>query len=92
MRASEERKKALLLGIGLDNDDGHIRATRGDIFRIFGGSHETHQLMQEKCVKFGEKLKDRGKRLEQLEKGEFLDIASECEMNIAHPKEANEDD
>jgi len=82
VRAANSRKKAILLGIGLDGTDGHIRATRGEHFRIVGGSHETHELMQEKCVKFGEKLKDRGKHLEQLGEEELLDMAAECKMNV----------
>ena len=86
MRAPNSRKKAILLGIGLDGTDGHIRATRGEHFRIVGGSHETHELMQEKCVKFGEKLKDRGKPLEQLGQDEFLDMAAECKMNVVVPR------
>lgn len=79
------KKKAILLGLGLDNDDGHLRATRGENFRLFGGSHETHGAMQEKCIKFNEKLKDRGKALEQLHRDEFLELAAECQMNVADP-------
>lgn len=79
---NQPRKKAELLGLGLDNEDGHTRITKGENFRLVGGSQETHEVMQEKCIKFNEKLKDRGKKLEQLEKGEFLDIASDCRMNV----------
>ncbi len=86
MRIPETEKKAMLLGIGLDNDDGHIRATRGENFRIVGGSADTHEAMQEKCIKFNEKLKGKGKHLEQLQGQEFLDIAAECEMNVVVPK------
>ncbi len=88
MRVPKSEKKAMLLGIGLDNDDGHIRATRGENFHIVGGSADTHEAMQEKCVKFNEKLKGRGKQLEQLQSREFLDIAAECEMNVVTPKPA----
>lgn len=80
-----ERRKATLLGVGLDNDDGHLRVTRGENFHLLGGSHDTHHLMQEKCVKFNEKLKGRGKELGDLERQEFLDLAGECDMNV--PKE-----
>ena len=38
----------MLLGVGLDNDDGHGRVTRGENFRLVGGSHDTHQQMQER--------------------------------------------
>lgn len=77
------RCKVSLLGLGLDNGDGHVRVTRGKNFALLGGSHETHQSMQEKCLKFNEKLDSRGKELEDLEHREFLDLARECEMNVA---------
>ena len=86
MRATKPIKKALLVGLGLDNDDGHVRITRGENFRIFGGSHDTHQSMQEKCIRFSEKLKDRGQRLEDLGGNEFLELAAECKMNVVKPK------
>ena len=63
MLVPKRKKKAALLGVGLDNDDGEIRVTRGKNFHLVGGSHDTHQQMQEKCVKLNEKLKHRGKEL-----------------------------
>lgn len=79
-----------LLGVGLDGEDGHVRVTRGPNFRLVGGSHETHESMQEKCVRFNEKLDQRRKRLEDLGQKEFLDLAAECEMNVAVPKPEGE--
>ena len=78
-----DRKKAKLLGVGLDNDDGHVRVTRGENFELHGGSKDTHESMQEKCIRFNEKLGARGKELGDLERGEFLDLAADCEMNVA---------
>ena len=75
-------RKAALLGVGLDNEDGQVRLTKGENFKLVGGSHETHQQMQEKCIKFNEKLGSRGKELGQLERKEFLDLAGECDMNV----------
>ena len=77
-----ESIKRLLLGIGLDNEDGHVRLTHGENFYIIGGSEETHEVMQEKFIRFNEKLKSKGKRLEQLRKDEFFELADECDMNI----------
>lgn len=68
-------KIALLLGIGLDGADGHVRITRGDNFRLFGGSQETHQQMQEVAVKINERLSDRGKRLGDVSCQELAEIA-----------------
>lgn len=76
---------AKLLGLGLDNSDGEVRITRGKNFHLYGGSKDTHECMQEKCIKFNEKLDARGKRLEDLETSEFVDIASECEMPVIKP-------
>jgi len=69
--------KRLLLGLGLDNTDGHVRMTRGENFRLFGGSQETHEVMQEHAIKINEKLKERQKTLDTVSEKEFRDIASE---------------
>lgn len=77
-----EPSKAKLLGVGLDAKDEQVRVTRGKDFHLVGGSHETHQLMQEKCIKFAEKLDAQGKDISHLEPREFLDLAAECQMNV----------
>jgi len=73
-------KKALLLGLGLDNDDGHARVTTGKNFHLVGGSEDTHEHMTEKAVKMNEELDRRKKRLEDVDKEEFLDIADRIKM------------
>ena len=81
-----KKRKAALLGLGLDNDDGKLRITHGPNFHLFGGSEPTHEQMQEKCIKLNEKLKDRGKELGELHRREFLELAAECDMNVADPQ------
>lgn len=71
------KKKSLLVGVGLDNEDGHTRVTKGENFRLVGGSEETHGRMTETAIKFNEKLRERGKRLEDVEKDEFVDLMGE---------------
>lgn len=73
-RKSKKNAKALLLGLGLDNKDGHVRVTRGPNFQLVGGSSETHEVMQETAVKFNEELSRRGKRLEDAGSNEIMDI------------------
>ena len=63
-----------LLGLGLDNKDGHKRITTGEKFAILGGSAETHDKMTETVVKTFEELKQRGKELEQVEPTELAEI------------------
>ncbi|HYG24543.1 MAG TPA: hypothetical protein VEH04_17330 [Verrucomicrobiae bacterium] len=68
------RKKAVLLGIGLDSD-GHKRVTTGPNFALVGGSAETHEVMTEKAIKINERLAAKGKRLEDVSRDEFEEIA-----------------
>lgn len=74
MGSSKGKKRAMMLGVGLD-DDGHKRVTQGENFALVGGSKETHEEMTEKAVKINEKLRERGKALEQVSREEFDDIA-----------------
>jgi hypothetical protein len=70
----KSRRKAVLLGVGLDSD-GHKRVTTGPNFALMGGSQETHEVMTEKVIKINEKLAARGKQLENVSREEFDDIA-----------------
>lgn len=67
-------RRAALLGLGLDNEDGHKRITTGEQFAIVGGSAETHERMTETVVKTFETLKTRGKHLEQVGAKELAEI------------------
>jgi hypothetical protein len=64
----------MVLGIGLDSD-GHKRLTTGPNFALVGGTQETHDAMTEKAIKINEKLAAKGKRLEEISREEFDDIA-----------------
>lgn len=74
MRNSLSNSKAHLLGLGLDNKDGHKRLTRADDFTIAGGSEETHSKMTETLIKTFEDLNRKGKSLETVEKKELKDL------------------
>ena len=70
----KKKKKAMMLGVGLDSD-GHKRLTTGPNFALVGGTEETHQHMTETAVKINEKLKAKGKQLHEVSHDEFDDIA-----------------
>lgn len=76
--------KALLLGVGLDSD-GHKRVTTGPGLALIGGSKETHEVMTEKAIKIQEKIKARGKALEEVSREEFDDIAASVGLHRPHP-------
>ena len=73
-KANKGKRKAVMLGVGLDND-GHKRLTSGPNFVLVGGSQETHEVMTEKVIKINEKLDSSGKQLEEVSREEFDDIA-----------------
>jgi hypothetical protein len=70
----KKRRQAALLGVCLDNHDGHKRLTTGEKFLVVGGSEETHERMTETVVKTFEELKHRGKPLEEVEPTELTEI------------------
>ena len=72
--------KRLLLGLGFDCKDGIWRVTRGKNFRLFGGSEDTHEEMQEKAIKMDEELNRRKKTLDTISPEEFLEIAEKLEI------------
>lgn len=76
----------MLLGLGLDCEDGHLRITRGKNFRLYGGSEKTHEEMQEKAVKFNEHLDKKGKTLQQISPKEFYEIANKIGLNAIDDK------
>ena len=80
-----KKKKALMIGVGLDSD-GHKRVTTGKNFALVGGSKETHEVMTEKAIKINEKLAAKGKRLEEVSKDEFDDIAQAVGLVRHNPK------
>ena len=62
------------VGLGLDNADGHKRVTQSEEFLLVGGSQETHEKMQDVAIHFTESLQDRGKRLQDAEPEEVVDL------------------
>ena len=79
------KRKAVMLGVGLDSD-GHKRVTQGSNFALVGGSKDTHEQMTEKAIKINEKLKSRGKLLEEVSREEFDDIANEVGLKRQAPE------
>jgi hypothetical protein len=86
--SSKKKRKAVMLGVGLDSD-GHKRITKGPNFALVGGSKDTHEQMTEKALKINEKLKARGKQLHEVSHQEFDDIAHEVGLKRAEPDEKN---
>jgi hypothetical protein len=82
MGEKRNHRRGHLLGLGLDNDDGHKRITRAEDFSLVGGSAETHERMTETAIKTFEELKARGKSIHSVEPKELAEI-----VHKAAPKE-----
>jgi hypothetical protein len=82
VRSVNRRRKAALLGLGFDADDGQTRITKGDNFLLWGGSQDTHSVMQETAIKINERLDQRGVRLEDASAKELHAIAREVWRQI----------
>ena len=89
MNVKKARRKAVMVGLGLDSD-GHKRLTTGSNFVLMGGTAGTHEVMTEKAIKINEKLAAKGKQLENVSHEEFDDIAHSVGLKQSPPdKETN---
>jgi L-lactate utilization protein LutC len=64
-----------LLGVGLDNEDGHTRLTRGEDYVLMGGSEDTHERMQDRVERFRHSLKKMGTDLQRASSEEMTEAA-----------------
>ncbi|MCC5789950.1 MAG: hypothetical protein JJT75_09960 [Opitutales bacterium] len=69
-----EKDTPILMGLGLDNKDGHKRLTQAESFIIAGGSESTHGRLTETAMKTMEDLGSRAKDLRSVEKKELTDL------------------
>ena len=74
MTERDTERHAHLLGIGLDNKDGHVRLTRAEQFTIAGGSENTHERMTETLVKTCENLERKGMTLDDADVREIAEL------------------
>lgn len=72
--------------MGFDCKDGHLRITKGRNFRLYGGSAETHDIMQEKAMKFNEQLDKKFRTLDNITKEEFYEIATKIGLKVPEDK------
>jgi hypothetical protein len=84
-KKKKPRRKAVMVGLGLDSD-GHKRLTTGPNFILAGGTEETHDVMTEKAIKINEKLAAKGKQLEDVSHEEFDEIAHAVGLHRQEPK------
>ena len=76
-----------MLGLAFDAEDGQTQITKGDNFLLYGGSQDTHAVMQETVLKINEHLDDRGQRLEDVSRKELRDILHDVWQEVSGSRE-----
>jgi hypothetical protein len=74
MSDRDTERNVHILGLGLDNKDGHVRLTSAEQFTIAGGSEETHERMTETLMKTCETLERHGKNLNDADVREIAEL------------------
>ena len=74
MSDSDNERIVHILGIGLDNQDGHTRLTQAEQFTVAGGSEETHERLTETFIKTCENLERRGKTINDADVSEIAEL------------------
>jgi len=68
------RKKGLLVGVRLDEGDGHSRVSRGEDFLAVGGTKEAHEHLRETVAEVSDEVKRRGRAMAEVRRKEFREI------------------
>ena len=77
----EKKKKIIrLLGIGYDEDDGHVRITKADQYDVLMGSEESHEHIQKLLLKIENELKARNLSLDEMSPDEFLKLVRDINL------------
>ena len=63
--------RAVLVGLGLDDADGHVRYTRGECFELYGGSESAHDEMQRRAKIIREEIARLGISLDRMTYEQF---------------------
>jgi hypothetical protein len=79
MTEKEPERMARILGLAFDQEDGHLRITRGEDFDVYFGSEATHEEIREVCLKIQKKLDALGRSLQDLSREEFLALLEDLE-------------
>ena len=74
MDRSKKDRMVGMLGLGMESEDGHIRISKGDHFKIVMGSEEAHEAMLKLCIEINKALEQEGRTLEELSREEFIEL------------------
>jgi hypothetical protein len=77
----EKKKKIIrLLGVGYDEEDGHIRITNTENFDVMMGSEESHEHIQNLLLKIERELQAKNLSLDDLSPNQFLKFIKDINL------------
>jgi len=80
--AQPTRRRARLVGVGLDHGDGHTRFTCGHGFRLLYGSAATHAKMEAKALEFMRRVREQGLSMDRITREECCRIAEQIGLHL----------
>ena len=63
-----------LLAVGFDHEDGLVRITQADDYRILMGSMESHRELQNICIRINQAVESSGRVLSDYTPEEFMEL------------------
>lgn len=74
MNRAGQNRVVGLLGVGFDHEDGQVRITQADDYKVIMGSRDSHQALQKICFKVKEAVTESGRVLSDYTPEEFMEL------------------
>jgi hypothetical protein len=77
MKQTEQSRVIGLLAVGFDNEDGQVRITQAEDYRVLMGSDDSHRALQKICHQIDHAVKESGRELSDYTPEEFMELVGE---------------
>jgi len=74
MKATGQSRVVGLLGVGFDQNDGHIRITQAENYKVLMGSNYSHQALQKICSRIERAVAESGRVFSDYTPEEFMEL------------------
>jgi len=77
MKRTGQSRVVGLLGVGFDHQDGQVRITQADDYKVLMGSKESHTELQKICNRIDEAVVSSGRVLSDYTPEEFMELVAQ---------------
>ena len=74
MDRAQQSRVVGLLGVGFDHQDGQIRITQANDYKVIMGSIDSHRALQKMCFKIEKAVTASGRALSDYTPEEFMEL------------------